>query len=144
MTNTPTSQVNRFRFRAWDKHPEKNCWARKGWPFTLDEVMDWEESIGIDLVYMQSTGLTDKNGKEIFEGDVLRINNDNYDPSYGCYFVGTCVVEWKGTGFVFTPVVNEMKEPRALDSSSMWHVAEGDTTEVIGNIWNNPELLPSQ
>ncbi len=75
-------------------------------PFSLD---------GIQL--MQFTGLTDKNGKEIFEGDVVE-----WSVAYMFGEGEKCraVMEWKGQ--LLVPHINP-------------------TSEVIGNIYENPELI---
>ena len=73
-----------------------------------------------DLTLMQYTGLKDKNGTEIYEGDVIRYNETNFDyPDMG-----------KVSAIEF-------------DSGSFVPVSEGYCVEieVIGNIHENPELL---
>ncbi len=66
-------------------------------------------------VLMQFTGLLDKNGKEVYEGDILReVNN-------------ALVVEWHNTGFWC----------EAGDGS--WIMPSN--FEIIGNIYENPELI---
>ena len=130
--------MREIKFRAW-------CPIKKEMyePFTLWKAI-LENNVFVHKykdILMQYTGLKDKNGKEIYEGDILRINNNNYDPDYESFFVGICMVSWKGVSFSFDIIKNDMKIPQALDSSGMWHIGEGDTTEIIGNIYENPELL---
>ena len=91
-----------------------------------------------DVIPMQYTGLKDKNRKEIYEGDILLLNNKNYDPTNDLYYEGRVIV--RGTedlGYTFKPID---PIPESFDSTSMWHVGEEDTTEIIGNIYENPEL----
>ena len=80
-----------------------------------------------DLVLMQSTGLKDKNGKEIFEGDIVD------------YKGRKAVVKWHGSyaSFIYR-FVDELKE-----RNSEWHplFLAYLKCEVIGNIYENPELL---
>lgn len=77
-------------------------------------------------VYMQSTGLSDKNGVEIFEGDVLA-------SASGLPFK----VIWLGGGFACDNGADH--HPKLPDILDLFR--EG--CEVIGNIYENPDLLPS-
>ena len=112
-----------LKFRAWDKHPEKQCWVKNGKPFTLDDLMDSEEPYGMDMVYMQSTGLFDRTGKEIFESDILRGKE-------------TGVVEWFQQDGAWGVRVESMAWSYLLSCNMP------DKHEVIGNIYENPDLLP--
>ena len=76
----------------------------------------------------QFTGLTDKNGKKIFEGDIIK------SCEYGdVYFVEYCADD----GYPAFDVVPEMNIE--CNGLSHLHIVEG--IEVIGNIHDNPELL---
>lgn len=90
-----------------------------------------------DLELMQSTGLKDKNGVDIFEGDVLKVSDGgNEEDSY------TSVVKnYAEEGY---PAFD-------IEAPSSWYYGsnvlstitceEYETIEVIGNIYENPELL---
>ena len=76
----------------------------------------------------QYTGLTDKNGKKIFEGDIIK--SCEYDD---VYFVKYCADD----NYPAFDVVPEMNIE--CNGLSHLHIVEG--IEVIGNIHDNPELL---
>lgn len=87
------------------------------------EDLDLIEKDGtIDRIVMMSTGLKDKNGKEIYESDIVR---NSYDELY--------VVEWLDGSFVLTEFYNGGYDHYIIDSSTEY--------EVLGNIYENPELL---
>jgi hypothetical protein len=71
-------------------------------------------------IVMQSTGLRDCSGKEIFEGDIVLVDDEFRDGVRD-----KVIVEW-------------------VDSREFvgWNVARDDGGEVIGNIYENPDLLP--
>jgi len=81
----------------------------------------------------QYTGLKDKNGKEIHEGDIL-INNDHCIEDKNGRRIGhnTFVCEYD----VFRLKLRDIK-----DSSAISHITEINAIEVIGNIYENKHLL---
>ena len=125
-------KANRFRFRAWDniqaemidfsdEDESYNAELDEGGDLFIgshDGLGDWYQSPS-DIILMQSTGLTDKNGKEIFEGDVVSYGNENI-----CIKWLSRTACWWG-------------EP----DCGMHEVSNG---EIIGNIYENPELLEQQ
>lgn len=89
-----------------------------------------------DIVLMQSTGLKDINGKLIYEGDIIKI--EYYD--YGIkYRIG--VVEWDYDGFCVT--YHNAKDTK-ISGCGLVDIVNGDKQEVIGNIYDNPELLENK
>ncbi len=91
----------------------------------------------------QFTGLTDKNGREIYEGDILNEKHDKAAPGGG-HICGTyafhpenaLVVEWSEASAKFT--VDHGAE--GLAKTLSWRKRWGGL-EVIGNIRENPEIL---
>ena len=83
----------------------------------------------------QYTGLKDKNGKEIFEGDIIAFEDSDGGYEYPDLVVNTGIVEYGELRFYFTNRV-------AVDMGD-FYIKDGrcDEVEVIGNIHDNPELM---
>ena len=79
---------------------------------------------------MQFTGLLDKNGKEIFEGDIIQ----HYDPNWG--YGGK--YDKINDGYIYSEISFEDGCFCLKDSVELYNYKE---YEVIGNIYSNPELL---
>ena len=81
----------------------------------------------------QFTGLTDKNGKQIFEGDIVKFEDADCYPYHEDCFTNAGEVCYCGRGFTITDRVTvEMED--LIDGNTL-------DCEVIGNIYDNPELL---
>ena len=100
------------------------------WIIDEDSVAgDW--IVNNDLHLMQSTGLKDKNGKEIFDGDVLEIEDEGE-------VLGNAKLTWDNEQAVF------MIEAISVDDIAPFHEIISDETysyRVVGNVYENPELL---
>lgn len=113
-----------IKFRAWDEVSEKML----NWNDFLDTNMKntfiAPESTG--LILMQYTGLHDKNGKEIYEGDIVKYRDSRRQHiekvifDKGCFYAG---MHWGSSTRVAPKLINTR------------------ITEVIGNVYDNPELL---
>lgn len=96
----------------------------------------------------QFTGLTDKNGKKIFEGDILEFEDcgeTGYEYKEGFYFTNRAVVAWRHSAWEFgkfmyhdSCVLEEMYSSREDFIEIFNH------SEIIGNIHDNPELLKGE
>ena len=148
--------MREIKFRAWDK--QEGCWLDKNHAFDyaaketkliycdiegvavgndtvylLDECGNWEYLSRDRFELMQFTGLHDKNGKEIFEGDVVDVNDD---------------MDIKDIPDIETmcDVVTMERFPTYwLKNERFGYEGEElispEDTEIIGNIYENPELL---
>ena len=94
------------------------------------------------LIPMQYTGLKDKNGKEIYEGDII-ISSYNKTLLWEVY-IGNCVAQVNGDEYVvnyagvgFRHIKNKDYELEQKDD--FWYYES--KIEVVGNIYENPELL---
>lgn len=130
------------RFRVWLPDPDVERMLRvKGLIFESDKtrcICGYAYDFYLedeDATIMQSTGLLDKNGREIFEGDIVK--------RYKSPFF---VAEWEYQ--IETVVKREacllLEKKFGKNSATMRFgspFAESDLLEVIGNVYENPELL---
>lgn len=106
---------DRFKFRRWDKQLKVMNRGQK-YPFLISS--DGENSK--NSILMQCTGLKDKNGKPIYEGDILQCELEIKSKN---------VVEWDSYFLTYKLGANHL----AALSIERWM--------IIGNIYENPELL---
>lgn len=119
------------RFRAWDeknKEMFKDTFAvtESGEVVTVEQdfITNAPDYIFVDhLTLMQSTGLTDKNGKEIFEGDIV----DSEDG------ILSGIVEFRPDLGMFVSTLIKYNNFERLCNVA-------DSVYIIGNIYTNPEL----
>ena len=110
----------------------------------VDEFMDWnlgglQQYIVDPKTIGRFIGLYDKNGKMIFEGDIVRYV---YEPGESFWNANQLsVIKWKDTGFYMDGVKGTNRY--ALMSGWLVSIPHGDGKcfEVVGNIHDNPELL---
>ena len=127
--------------------PEFRAWTDEGkvmyydvYPFKDDTLLlsydeiAFDEVPASDFILMRSTGLKDRSGSEIFEGDVVKYeagcNIVTEEVVYDKNFAGFGVKD-ADANIIFT--VGELAED--IDLSSL---------EVVGNIYNNPGLLEGE
>lgn len=123
--------------KVWmDGTPVESNWVYGGiFPGTGDfSVIYTFDPIAKCSVYSdtvgQFTGLTDKNGKKIFEGDIIKIPDD-YD-EFGINAGEIYEVYFAFGGFRL--------KPKRSSAKGFW-LEDDKTVEIIGNIHDNPELL---
>lgn len=119
--------MDRFKFRVWNKIEKtysdipygSYALSDSGELFWIESNCDCSETNTEDYIIEQCTGLRDKNGKPIFEGDIL--DND-------------FLVVWKYLGWCFKAI-------RVRDSIPIPFSLDMTEFEVTGNVHENEELL---
>lgn len=118
--------MREIKFRCWRGTHYKDA------PFTLEAIACNVDDIGDNLTYdktlvwEQFTGLKDKAGKEIFEGDIIQDNGGN--PEHISYMSKVIFHKGRFCG-----------DMRPFGEGPFINISEH--TEVIGNIHSTPELL---
>lgn len=102
-----------IKFRAWEENGNNMLSPEEVGDHTLNMLTG-----ELPYILMQYTGLKDKNGTEIYEGDIIRYEYTN---------------KW---GESRTSVIREVRWVRGG-----FNIAGGKTLHIIGNIYENKELL---
>lgn len=136
--------MREIKFRVWDKHVKKMGKVTEiifsnvqetlvkyqyinDYGKTIDEQSHIDDKGHGVAKLLQYTGLKDKNGKEIYEGDII-------DGKFTDIGVDTGLVVFKGYGF-------KLEIPSVGDDDLVDLERNCESIEVIGNIYENPELL---
>ncbi|MDV8826059.1 phage protein [Streptococcus pneumoniae] len=122
--------------------------------FELNDTLmnDYITAYPDEIELMQSTGLFDRNGKEIFEGDILKFNDEWNEYCHEGYVDGS-VEDVNYVEVVRSEICFEFGKTKYPDSSLFilmedeqlnfkdFIKSEDFEFEIIGNIYENPELL---
>lgn len=118
-----------IKFRAYDKNKNKLIFG----PTDSNPQPSWILICcsGNDLPLMQYTGLKDKNGKEIYESDILTFDN----------YINFEIIYQNGSfGYIADPYFKEFIS-LGQNHHFKWENKRTNKLEIIGNIHQNSELL---
>ncbi|QDX91091.1 hypothetical protein EEL30_01025 (plasmid) [Brevibacillus laterosporus] len=148
--------MREIKFRIWDKANEIIIQDDGHFYITADgDVIGVNDDLDISesVILMQYTGLKDRNGKEIYEGDIVKRNfeigrvvinpislgAEDYEIDDSGYFIG--VVSYRPSeGYVLNKC-KKFNDDDELQSKKSGVKIYPNHAEVIGNIYENPELL---
>lgn len=124
-----------IKFRFWLGHTKKMTHDH-----SLIEIAHLHWDFTEDIIALQFTGLLDKNKKEIYKGDIIKArfwhnNPPSKRPKQKFIEVNLAVVFEDGS---FQPDDSAIRSTEYGTTYNQWW---GDNCEVIGNIYENPELL---
>jgi len=116
--------MRKIKFRAWDN--KKKIMIIQDNTDRIDKCLTYYE-LNKSVELMQYTGLKDKNGKEIYEGDILQFDAKEWgDNKTNLFQVKWCL------------------ESGEWDTGGGTNQECKDFKKIIGNIYENPELLESE
>jgi len=151
--------MREIKFRAWDSENNEMIQVYGAW---FEEQGNYHETdlalIGYFL--MQYTGLKDKSGKEIYEGDIIKIDKFDYSifpekikkellkndgwKKEKKRMDGRWIIEWLGAGFCLRPIQNIDMGEFLVDRDSFFAYLGKQIEaeiEIIGNIFENKNLI---
>ena len=130
--------MREIRFRAWDKEDKKMFPVLEidfvdGWVKMYCKIAGRHYNYLDNLVLLQFTGLEDKNGKEIYEGDIVSVKY-----IYDKRTTDRAQVVWREDKAGFG-----LKSLKGLTNEvyELYKITTEHNLEVVGNIYENKELL---
>lgn len=116
--------MREIKFKAWDKQLKQ--WSKVATTHSIEDI-----NLLTDYEWYQYTGLNDKNGEEIYEGDIISLNVETHisevkwSEKYGCFVIK---VAW--TEGTFVDLLGNHNE-NCLNCGDIYECAEWEDWEVV-------------
>ena len=115
-----------IKFRVWDKRHNSMEYINDLYWFEENGIHDFNDD---NYVFMQNTGLKDKNGKEIYDSDIVKV-------TWGSGKIVFYEVKYCGSlGYHY------LRDTKNKEDDDIICIYDYSQMDVIGNVFNNPELL---
>ena len=119
----------KIKFRAWDKRHNSMEYINDLYWFEENGIHDFNDD---NYIFMQNTGLKDKNGKEIYDSDIVKVTWGSGKIVF--YEVKYC----ESLGYHF------LRDTKNKEDDDIICIYDYSQMDVIGNVFDNPELLKNK
>jgi uncharacterized phage protein (TIGR01671 family) len=127
-----------IKFRIWDNRQKSFIINDNSIHFDL---WDWATQMSDCLIYpidhvifQQFTGLKDKSGKEIYDGDIVKIWHDSYTNRIRDYELAVVIWGWNKWEL-------RVSSENSIKRYNRWFPVDEEYTEIIGNICEHPHMV---
>ena len=118
-----------IKFRAWDKHHNSMEYINDLYWFEENGIHNFNDD---NYIFMQNTGLKDKNGKEIYDSDIVKV-------TWGSGKIVFYEVKYCGSlGYHY------LRDTKNKEDDDIICIYDYSQMDVIGNVFDNPELLKNK
>ena len=118
-----------IKFRVWDKRHNSMEYINDLYWFEENGIHDFNDD---NYIFMQNTGLKDKNGKEIYDSDIVKVTWGS--GKIVCYEVKYC----ESLGYHY------LRDTKNKEDDDIICIYDYSQMDVIGNVFDNPELLKNK
>ena len=118
-----------IKFRAWDKRHNSMEYINDLYWFEENGIHDFNDD---NYIFMQNTGLKDKNGKEIYDSDIVKVTWGSGKIVF--YEVKYC----ESLGYHY------LRDTKNKEDDDIICIYDYSQMDVVGNVFDNPELLKNK